>query len=111
MFATDMGSLAYQNIYDLMEIDKSLMFQSDTKIKDMPSGVSKLHPHLMDKLMDARETVNDVITQWLVAVIIQERGTKDIENIDNKMNNILTKRGIIDDAKECAQPFVKNVEL
>lgn len=100
MFKTDMGSLAFQNIYDLVTIDKSLIYVPETDRKDMPNAVGDIFPDMMDSFMDIRETINEVIVRWLIAVINQERDTEDVREIDRMLDGVLGGRGVIDEAIE-----------
>lgn len=100
MFKTDMGSLAFQNIYDLIAIDKALIYVPETDRKDMPNAVGEIFPDMMDSFMDIRETINEVIVRWLIAVINQERDTDDVREIDRMLDGVLGGRGVIDEAIE-----------
>ena len=107
MFRTDMGSQAFQEVYDLINIDKALLWSSDLKAKDMPVAPRKTYPEVIDSLMNTREQINDLITRWLAAVIIQERGMHDVNKIDSHFHHILSERGILEDAKEIASHTIK----
>lgn len=104
MLKTDMGSQAFEMIYDLMELDKNLMgIGMHNDKKNDPSAVRKLAPNMVESTMDMREKIEDMMVAWLVSVIAQERGENDIDEINRLTNNVLSDRGVIKRAKDSAR--------
>lgn len=97
-FNTDLGSLAFQNVYDLLHIDKSLCYQCDTKLADMPTAVRSRFPHLQDNMMEMRQEINNLIIAWMLSVSERENGElHDVHYMDYLLGNILSDRGLIAD--------------
>lgn len=97
-FTTDMGSLAYQNIYDLLELQENLKYSPDTSLKDMPISVRENHDKLIDSLIESSDIIDDQITNWIVSTIIQSRNLDDVHYMDELLSNQLTDMGSIDKA-------------
>ena len=97
-FKTDMGSLAYEKIYDLLELDDALTHIGMKRTKDEPSEVRKIAPSRVNTTMDIREYIEDEIVGWLKAVKKQESGTNDITLLNELFNNKLSQRGILQQA-------------
>ncbi len=97
-FKTDMGSLAYEKIYDLLELDEGLMNIGMKRTKDEPSEVRRVAPNRVNTTMDMREYIEDEIVGWLKAVRKQESGTNDIKMLNNLFHNKLSQRGILQQA-------------
>ena len=94
-FKTDMGSLAYEKIYDLFELDEGLMNIGMKRTSDEPSEVRKVAPNRVNTTMDIREYIEDEIVGWLKAVKKQESGTNDIKLLDRLFHNKLSQRGML----------------
>jgi len=97
-FTTDMGSLAYQNIYDLLELQENLKYSPDTSLKDMPISVRENHDKLIDSLIESSDIIDDQIINWIVSTIIQSRNLDDVHYMDELLSNQLTDMGSIDKA-------------
>lgn len=97
-FTTDMGSLAYQNIYDLLELQENLKYSPDTSLKDMPISVRENHDKLIDSLIESSDIIDDQITNWIVSTIIQSRNLDDVHYMDELLSNQLADMGSIDKA-------------
>lgn len=97
-FTTDMGSLAYQNIYDLLELQENLKYSPDTSLKDMPISVRENHDKLIDSLIDSSDIIDDQVVNWLVSTIIQSRNLEDVCYMDDLLSGQLTDTGAIDKA-------------
>lgn len=102
-FTTDMGSLAYQNIYDLLELQENLKYSPDTSLKDMPISVRENHDKLIDSLIESSDIIDDQITNWIVSTIIQSRNLDDVHYMDELLSNQLTDMGSIDKAVNVAR--------
>ena len=99
-FTTDMGSLAYQNIYDLLELQENLRYSPDTPLKDMPISVRENHENLIDSLIDSSDNIDDQIVNWLASTIIQSKNLEDVSYIDELLDGWLKGAGFIDRAIE-----------
>lgn len=108
-FSTDMGSLAYQNVYDLLELNDSLAYSTDTPVKDMPVDVRDRFDHLIDTLCDTSDVVVEIITSWVAAAIVQSRDVSEAQHMDSLLGGKLESLGIIDDAVEIAQSKINTV--
>lgn len=97
-FTTDMGSLAYQNIYDLLELQENLKYSPDTSLKDMPISVRENHDKLIDSLIESSDIIDDQIINWIVSTIVQSRNLDDVHYMDELLSNQLTDMGSIDKA-------------
>jgi len=94
-FKTDMGSLSYEKIYDLLQLDDHLLTIGMSRCKDEPSEVRKVSPSRVNTTMDVREYIEDEIVGWLKATKKQESNTHDVKLLDELFDNVLSKRGII----------------
>lgn len=92
MFITDLGSEAYQSIYDRLELDKELM--KNTRVdKDAPLTIRRVESPRVDAILELRELIDQEIVTWLKLVADQEGGRHDVEKIDAAFNNKLSQRG------------------
>ena len=101
MYYSEMGSSAHNKIFELLEFDRyaqSAGMRTKAMKKDEPAAVRKTAPVLEEKTMDIRESIEDVITSWLIDVIGQERGEHDVNMLNDHFNNVLKERGILDNA-------------
>lgn len=97
-FTTDMGSLAYQNVYELLELYDNLKYSPETRIKDMPSAVRDNHDNLIDSLIDISDIIVAQIVNWLTSTIMQSRNMDDVLYMDDLLSGRLKKMGVINDA-------------
>lgn len=116
MYYTEMGSSAHDKIFELLEFDKYAQMagiRNASEKKEEPSAVRKTAPLLEEKTMDIRLDIEDVITSWLIDVIGQERGEHDVHVLDDNFNNVLSERGILQNAISFARhkySYFKNKE-
>lgn len=106
-FATDMGSLAFQNVYDYLEIYNGLKFTSSTATKDMPVAVRNKFDDIMDTILALADGIEDIITDWVASAIIQARSIDEAVYMDSLLDGQLSDIGIIDDAADRARKVVK----
>lgn len=95
-FTTDMGSLAYQNIYDLLELQEDLKYSPDTALKDMPISVRENHDNLIDCLIECSDIIDEQIVNWIVSTIFQSRNLDDVHYMDELLGGVLKDAGFID---------------
>lgn len=111
-FTTDMGSLAYQNVYDLLELDEKLKYSPDIKIKEMPIAVRQNHDNLIDSLIDLSEVIHQQVVNWLTSTIMQARDLEDVDYADELLGGKLTEFGLLGRAKEIVRntPGAPNIQ-
>lgn len=97
MFITDLGSEAYQNIYDLIELDNQLMLNTVVD-KSLPLTITREVEPRVDAILNLREMIDNEIATWLKLVAKQEGGRKDVDRIDAGFDNLLSERGTLDAA-------------
>lgn len=102
-FTTDMGSLAYQNVYDLIELQKNLKYSPSASFNDMPIAVRNNHDNLIDNLIDTSDVIDDQILNWVVSTIKQNRSVDDVEYMDELLHGHLTDNNVIEEAKKIVQ--------
>lgn len=99
MFITDLGSEAYQSIYDRLQLDEELM--KNTRVdKDAPLTIRRVESPRVDAILELRELIDQEIFTWLKLVADQEGGRHDVEKIDAAFNKKLSQRGTLQKALE-----------
>lgn len=97
MFITDLGSEAYQSIYDRLQLDEELM--KNTRVdKDAPLTIRRVESPRVDAILELRELIDQEIVTWLKLVADQEGGRHDVEKIDAAFKNKLSRRGTLQKA-------------
>lgn len=94
-FITDMGSEAYQSIFDLLELDKQLM-QNTTMDKSLPLTIRRFSEPRINAILELRVNIEDEIISWIQLVSTQEGGVKDVTKLDEAFDHTLSQRGLID---------------
>lgn len=98
-FISQMGSQAYQVIYDLLESSKNVMhcYVLPSYIEE-PVHVRELKNRQLDTKMDLLQSIEDTIVAWLIDVAIQERGMHDVFALDNHFDKRLSRQGLVEQA-------------
>lgn len=92
MFITDLGSEAYQSIYDRLQLDEELM--KNTRVdKDAPLTIRRVESPRVNAILELRELIDQEIVTWLKLVADQEGGRHDVDKIDAAFSNKLSQRG------------------
>lgn len=99
-FTTDMGSLTYQNVYDLIELQNNLKYSPSTSLKDMPIAVRNNHDNLIDNLIDVSDVIDEQIVNWVTSTIMQSKNLDDVEYMDELLGGHLEETGVIAKAKK-----------
>lgn len=94
-FITPMASQTYEVIYDNLQLYDDICRVGMSITKDDPSEVRAIKERRLESSAQQLEVLEDTIVGWLIATAKQERGTHDIYSLDNKFNNVLSKRGIL----------------
>ena len=96
-FNTEMGSLAFQEIYDLLEIIDANRYDSSTPLKDMPVSVRRSFPKLEESMGNIEKETSGVIVDWLNSVVERQDGNRhDAEYIDELLGGRLTQEGLME---------------
>lgn len=105
-FTTEMSSMAYQEVYTLVNLHENLRYSSSVKKRDMPIAVRSNQDKMVDALIDTGDILEEQIINWISSAVIQSRMVGDALYMDSLMHGKLSQLGVIEPSIERAQQTV-----
>lgn len=105
-FTTEMSSMAYQEVYTLVNLHENLRYSSSVKKRDMPIAVRSNQDKMVDALIDTGDILEEQIINWISSAVIQSRMVGDALYMDSLMRGKLSQLGVIEPSIERAQQSV-----
>lgn len=105
-FTTEMSSMAYQEVYTLVNLHENLRYSSSVKKRDMPIAVRSNQDKMVDALIDTGDILEEQIINWISSAVIQSRMVGDALYMDSLMRGKLSQLGVIEPSIERAQQTV-----
>lgn len=105
-FTTEMSSMAYQEVYTLVNLHENLRYSSSVKKRDMPIAVRNNQDKMVDALIDTGGILEEQIINWISSAVIQSRMVGDALYMDSLMHGKLSQLGVIKPSIERAQQTV-----
>lgn len=105
-FTTEMSSMAYQEVYTLVNLHENLRYSSSVKKRDMPIAVRSNQDKMVDALVDTGDILEEQIINWISSAVIQSRMVGDALYMDSLMRGKLSQLGVIEPSIERAQQTV-----
>ena len=95
-FTTEMSSMAYQEVYTLVNLHENLRYSSSVKKRDMPIAVRSNQDKMVDALIDTGDILEEQIINWISSAVIQSRMVGDALYMDSLMRGKLSQLGVIE---------------